>query len=770
MWGSKPTSRVSGGGGYGAAEDMRSRASSNVQQSMEVVSCPSEDLALTNFAFVSRSDLPGLAEAPGVLAGFADVSGTVLTVKAHDSIAPGTIGLNSAHRQSARVSVGEKIPVTRFSPPQSGFDLVVLTVSIEYVSKAKARADMGAQLDAEALSNELKRRFLGQVFNGRQKVGFEHVGTKYSLVVSELLLARDGEASPAPRGRLAQSTAFIFEASSGIKIVNQKGGKGMSMFKSKEFNFEKLGIGGLDRQFEDIFRRAFASRVFPPHIVNKLGIQHVKGVLLWGPPGTGKTLIARQLGKALNGKEPKVVNGPEILDKYVGASEENVRKLFADAEKDQKEKGDDSELHVIIFDEIDAICKSRGSTRDGTGVHDSIVNQLLTKIDGVDALNNILLIGMTNRKDMLDEALLRPGRLEVQIEIGLPDEEGRFKILQIHSSKMKENSFLARDVDLPELAKRTRNFSGAELEGLIKSAASFALKRHVDPSDLSKPLDEENVKVTMGDFDSALFEVRPAFGANVNQLESYRMKGMMSCLTRHTHILETALRQVDQIRGSDRSPLLTCLLEGESGSGKTALAATIAINSQFPFVKLISADTLLNMSEYAKCQAINKAFDDAYKSALSVIILDDIERLLEYVSIGPRFSNLVLQTILVLVKRPPPTGRKVFVVGTTGLPDDVMRDLHLTKAFTTVLSVPTLASEDIRAVLQSLNVFTPPDVESAVEALQSAVRGLGEEMTIRRLLMLIEMAAQASGGAAAVHSGKQKIDLTSLYDCLQDLS
>lgn len=161
-----------------------------------------------------------------------------------------------------------------------------------------------------------------------------------------------------------------------------------------------------------------------------------QGILLYGPPGTGKTLIARQLAKILNGKEPKIVNGPEVLNKYVGQSEENIRNLFAEADAEYREKGDASELHIIIFDEIDAVCKSRGSVRDGSGVHDTVVNQLLTKIDGVDALNNVLLIGMTNRKDMLDEALLRPGRLEVHIEVGLPDERGRLQILHIHTSKV----------------------------------------------------------------------------------------------------------------------------------------------------------------------------------------------------------------------------------------------------------------------------------------------------------------------------------------------
>lgn len=138
--------------------------------------------------------------------------------------------------------------------------------------------------------------------------------------------------------------------------------------------------------------------------------------------------MARQIGKMLNGKEPKRVSGPEILNKYVGQSEENIRNLFKEAEIEYKERGDLSDLHIIILDELDAICKQRGTRQDGTGVTDTIVNQLLAKIDGVDSLNNILIIGMTNRKDLIDEALLRPGRLEIHMEIGLPDEKGRLQV------------------------------------------------------------------------------------------------------------------------------------------------------------------------------------------------------------------------------------------------------------------------------------------------------------------------------------------------------
>ena len=237
-----------------------------------------------------------------------------------------------------------------------------------------------------------------------------------------------------------------------------------------------MGIGGLDAQFSEIFRRAFNSRRYPAAAIERYGIKHCKGMLLYGPPGTGKTLIARQIAKALNCAEPRVVNGPQIFDKYVGGSEEKIRELFVKAEQDQKDNGEESDLHIIIFDEIDAICRQRGSAgSSGTGVHESVVNQLLSKIDGVDSLNNVLIIGMTNRLDMIDEAMLRPGRLEVHLEIGLPEEAGRLQILQIHTKSMAKNGLLADDVDLQQLAALTKNYTGAEIEAVCRSASSFAL-------------------------------------------------------------------------------------------------------------------------------------------------------------------------------------------------------------------------------------------------------------------------------------------------------
>ncbi|PPR94389.1 hypothetical protein GOBAR_AA26279 [Gossypium barbadense] len=701
---------------------------------MIVTSTPSTDLALTNFAYCSPSDLQSFA-----------VPGSKLFL----------------------ANVG---------------DAFVLTV------------------DAVLLANQLRKRFINQVMTAGQKVTFEYHGNNYIFTISQAQLEGQAAANAPERGMISSDTYFIFDAqnSSGIKVVNQREAASSNIFRHKEFNLQSLGIGGLSAEFADIFRRAFASRVFPPHVTNKLGIKHVKGMLLYGPPGTGKTLMARQIGKMLNGKEPKIVNGPEVLSKFVGETEKNVRDLFADAENDQRTRGDESDLHVIIFDEIDAICKSRGSTRDGTGVHDSIVNQLLTKIDGVESLNNVLLIGMTNRKDLLDEALLRPGRLEVQVEISLPDENGRFQILQIHTNKMKENSFLAPDVNLQELAARTKNYSGAELEGVVKSAVSFALNRQVSMDDLTKPVDEENIKVTMDDFLNALLEIVPAFGASTDDLERCRLNGMVDCGDRHKHIYQRAMLLVEQVKVSKGSPLVTCLLEGSSGSGKTALAATVGIDSDFPYVKIVSAESMIGLHESTKCAQIVKVsaesmiglhestkcaqivkvFEDAYKSPLSIIILDDIERLLEYVAIGPRFSNIISQTLLVLLKRLPPKGKKLLVFGTTS-EITFLDSVGICDAFSVTYHLPTLKTADAKKVLKQLNVFAEGDVDAAAEALNDECPfvHVGRRcecmnmMPIKKLYMLIEMAAQGEqGGAAeAIYSGKEKIKISHFYDCLQDV-
>ena len=275
---------------------------------------------------------------------------------------------------------------------------------------------------------------------------------------------------------------------------------------------------------------------------------------------------------------------------------------------------------------------------------------------------------------------------------------------------------------------------GAEIEGLVKSATSFALNRQVDVTDLSKAIDEESIKVTMEDFVQALGEVKPAFGAVVDALESYRLRGVVDYGARHRHLLASCQTLVAQAGGSEGTPLVTCLLEGAAGAGKTALAATVALESGFPFAKVVSAESMVGFSEAAKCAAIAKVFDDAYKSPLSVVVLDEIERLLEFVAIGPRFSNAVLQTLLVLLKKAPPAGRRLFVIGTTSV-GSVMEEMDVAQTFNVALHVPVLSREEMRTVLGQLGAFAGQDLEAAVLE-------VGEGVPIKRLLLLLDLARQ----------------------------
>lgn len=549
---------------------------------------------------------------------------------------------------------------------------------------------------------------------------------------------------PRARGILTRQTFMNFfkDSKSGINLKASSHRPAANAIFQPDFKFEDMGIGGLDKEFSAIFRRAFASRIFPPGVIEKLGIQHVKGILLFGPPGTGKTLIARRIGKMLKAREPKVINGPEVLNKFVGQSEENIRKLFADAEKEYKEKGDASELHIIIFDELDAVCKQRGSgAGGGTGVGDSVVNQLLAKLDGVDQLNNILLIGMTNRKDMIDDALLRPGRLEVHMEISLPDESGRVQILKIHTAKMKESGKLDKDVDLEALARLTKNFSGAEISGLVRSAASFALNRHVKVGTVAGVADDvDKITVNWDDFERAFDDVKPAFGVSQDEMQAALRGGIILFSPFIQDILNEGSLIVQQVQEPDSTPLFSAILHGPPGSGKTALAAKIALDSQYPFIKMCTPDNMIGFNESMKIEHMRRIFDDAYKSPLSVVLIDNIERIFEWVPIGPRFSNTVLQALMVLLKKQPPKGRRLLVLVTTS-ERSVLQQLDLFTAFDSDIAISNVNySHELSYILKQSGVFQEPD--RAIRKLKEMTGTENVKVGIKKVLLGIETAKQ----------------------------
>uniref|UniRef100_A0A8C1XD78 Vesicle-fusing ATPase n=1 Tax=Cyprinus carpio TaxID=7962 RepID=A0A8C1XD78_CYPCA len=705
---------------------------------MQAARCPTDELSLTNCAVVSEKDLQS---GQHVTVRTTPAHKFVFTVKCHHSVLPGTIAFSLPQVQDS---------LANYNFDKSKQCIGAMTIEIDFLQK---KSTDSSPYDSDKMAAEFIQHFNNQGFSVGQQLVFSFCDKLFGLVIkgieamdSSILKGEpeSGKKQQIEIGLLVGNSQVIFEKSEGSSLTlvgKAKTKEARQTIINPDWNFEKMGIGGLDKEFSDIFRRAFASRVFPPDIVEQMGCKHVKGILLFGPPGCGKTLMARQIGKMLNAREPKIVNGPEILNKYVGESEANIRKLFADAEEEQKRLGANSGLHIIIFDELDAICKQRGTGASSTGVHDTVVNQLLSKIDGVEQLNNILVIGMTNRPDLIDDALMRPGRFEVKMEIGLPDENGRVQILNIHTAKMREFNLLSGDVDVKELAAETKNYSGAELEGLVRAAQSTAMNRHIKATSTVEVDMEraEKLQVTRTDFMGSLNnDIKPAFGTNQEDYSSYIMNGIIKWGDPVTRVLEDGELLVQQAKNSDRTPLVSVLLEGPPHSGKTALAAKISEDSQFPFIKICSPDKMIGHSEISKCQAIKKVFDDAYKSQLSCVVVDDIERLLDYVPIGPRFSNLVLQALLVLLKKTPPHGRKLLIIGTTSR-KDVLQEMEMLDAFSTTIHVQNISSgEHLVEALELLGSFT--DAERTTIA--QNVKGKRVWIGIKKLLMLIEMSLQ----------------------------
>ena len=537
-----------------------------------------------------------------------------------------------------------------------------------------------------------------------------------------------------------------------------------------DWSFESMGIGGLDDEFGAILRRAFASRIYSKDVLKSFGIRHVKGILLYGPPGTGKTLIARQISKMIdnNGPEPIKVNGPEILNKYVGASEENIRKLFEAAEKEQKEKGDDSHLHVIIFDEIDAICKQRGSNRGSTGVHDTVVNQLLSKLDGVDQLNNILVIGMTNRKDMIDEALLRPGRFEVHMPIGLPDHQGRIQIFKIKTKAMDQSGRLNKEsIDWDILSNLSKNMSGAEIEGVVNHAISLAMEPALDTTS-GFTFNEEiqkNLQVEMKHLQLAIKMNPPSYGINEHSLLNYIPVHYISYSQHLMNLTQDIHENILKLISSKHLQILSICLDGIHGTGKTSLAAQIALQTtSIPYIKIISPDQFVGQSESQKCHQIEKIFNYSYRSDLALIIIDNLERILEYVPSGSRISSVTLQTLQILMKKIPPhidqhlnleiegegpeenseeekgpdskkANKKLMIITTSSCLDELDSRFDIKHIFNSIRTVKSIDNkQDVLKVIHSL---VPNKSNDQAAAYDQILQTCPLPITIRDLVLLL---------------------------------
>lgn len=641
----------------------------------------SSSLLSTNCAFVHMTMYAKLSNASSV---YIEKDGHCILLKSDQSMKEGRIMLSTFHRELWRVPLdGSYVTFAQTSLHQKA-------ASVLFMVKSMGPLTSRITLDSDMLTEHVYRYFIDLPMKVDYKLALL-TDTSNSLILTVGAITDD-------QGKcllFSDNTKVNFQSDSkdivliGANAIQPTSNiaKTLKTFISSS-QAEQLGIGGLDREFKNIVRRAFMSRMYPSHKIKELGLQHVKGMLLYGPPGTGKTLTAKTIGQLLNARPPKMISGPELLDKYVGGSEQKIRDLFADAYQEWREKGDTSELHIIIIDELDAVCKQRGNKSDSTGTLDSMVNQLLAMMDGPDAPDNILVIGMTNRKELIDKALLRPGRFEVHLMINLPNEEGRRAILGIHTKQLK--NVMSADVNLDKIAHITANFSGAELAGLVRSAASFAMERSSD-----------DIVINSNDFNQALNEVKAGYGSNDREILKLAARFGFLESTGYRSLVNQILdfgRTILNGRVNNGSVLITA---SSSGSGCTTICYEIVKHLGCEFVSVISAAQLIKhtTTEYGRVDHICQAFESARQVPRAVIILDGIESIIQYTPIGCRFSTNIMQTITALMSDPSPDENKIIVIATTSQ-KQAMEDIGINDAFDAICEIPLLTREQAMKVIK----------------------------------------------------------------------
>ena len=377
-------------------------------------------------------------------------------------------------------------------------------------------------------------------------------------------------------------------------------------------------IGGLKRELR-LVREMIELPLKHPELFQRLGIDPPKGVLLYGPPGTGKTLIAKAVANEVDAHFI-TLSGPEIMSKYYGESEQRLREIFEEAKENAPA--------IIFIDEIDSIAPKR---EEVTGeVERRVVAQLLALMDGLEARGDVIVIAATNRPDAIDPALRRPGRFDREIEIGVPDRDGRKEILEIHTRGMP----LAEDVNLDELAELTIGFVGADLEALAKEAAMHALRRVLPEIDIEveKIPDEvlENLKVTREDFLEALKNIEPSAMREV-LVEVPNVKwddvgGLEHAKQELMEAVEWPLKYPDVFRAINITPPKGILLYGPPGTGKTLLAKAVANESNANFIS-VKGPELLSKWVGESEKHVREMFRKARQVAPAVIFFDEIDSL-----------------------------------------------------------------------------------------------------------------------------------------------
>jgi len=552
------------------------------------------------------------------------IEGTKSTIAIADKAYPADVGegivrIDGILRRNAGVSIGDEIKVYKVEVKEA-----------KKITIAPAQKGVMVQGNPDSLRKGLLGRILvkGDVFvlggvKRRKELMSEDLGDLNNIFGNlNEMLGGMGMNMGNLGGNVAQIKFSVVATNPNCPIIVTENtevvlnSKATDVIDSKIPSINYEDIGGLTDEIKKV-REMVEIPMKHPEIFQKLGVSPPKGVLLHGPPGTGKTLLAKAVATESEAHFI-LLNGPEIMSKFYGESEKKIRGIFEEAEKNAPS--------IIFIDEIDAIAPKR---EDVNGeVERRVVSQLLTMMDGLNARGKVIVIGATNRINALDPALRRPGRFDREIEIGVPNKEGRLQVLKIHSRGMPLN----KDVDIDRLAALTHGFVGADLEALTKEAAMNVLRNNLN----NIKMDEEEIApevlekliIKQEDFTDALKTVRPSAMREVlietPNVDWSSVGGLDSIKRDLKEAVEWPMKYPDSFKRMGIRPSKGILLYGPPGTGKTLLAKAVAKESEANFIQ-IKGPSLLSMWVGKSEEGIRKIFEKARQVSPSIIFFDEID-------------------------------------------------------------------------------------------------------------------------------------------------
>jgi len=557
----------------------------------------------------------------------------------------GIIKIDGMTRQNIGAGIGDKISLK----------------TVEVVNAEQIVLSPTEKIAAEGLQEYMIYNYLNHVFTTGDSVSLNtQMGGRVQFIVT----------STKPSKPVLVTENTVFKLGAMTKAVDAS---------VPRITYDELG--GLKNEVQKI-REMVELPMRHPELFDKIGVEAPKGVLLYGPPGTGKTLLAKAVAGETNAHFISL-SGPEIMGKHYGESEEKIREIFTQAEENAPS--------IIFIDEIDSIAPKRDEVSGE--LEKRIVSQLLTLMDGMKSRGKVVVIAATNRPDSIDPALRRPGRFDREIEIGIPDDEGRFDILSIHTRGMP----IDEKVDLEQISKTTHGFVGADLEVLSKEAAMRSLRRILPEIDL----DEEKIsseilqkiQITSEDFRDALKEVRPSALREVQvQIPNVSwddVGGLDELKEELKEAVEWPIKYKDAYDYVDVESPKGILLHGPPGTGKTLIAKALAKMTESNFIS-IKGPELLSKWVGESEKGVREIFRKARQAAPCIIFLDEVDALVPRRGSGGSDSHVtenVVSQILTEIDGLEELNN-VLIIGATNRLDIVDEALLRPGRFDRIIKVP----------------------------------------------------------------------------------